>query len=168
MSDTPPVGDAPKPTPPSPAPEPESTEPAHLPADHPLVKAFAAQKDEIRTLRDKARRFDEIEEASKTAEEKAAERLAAAEKAAAAAEARATRREVALDHKLSKEDAALLDSISDEDTMRAFAARLAPSDEPGRSRTPKPDATQGRSGSAGPTSAADSFADFFRSNLPER
>src|SRR5690606_30452820 len=41
--------------------------------------------------------------------EKVAERMAKAELAAAEAEARALRREIALEHKLSKEDAALLD-----------------------------------------------------------
>lgn len=108
-----------------------------------------------------------IREASKSAEEKAAERLAAAEKAAADAEAKALRRGIALEHKLTKDDAALLDSLTDEDSIRSLAARLAPSDEPGP-RQPKPDATQGRSGAAGPKSTADSFADFFRRSLPER
>lgn len=59
--------------------------------------------------------------------EKAAEadRATAAERRAAEAEARATRREVALEHGLTKDDAAVLDSITDEDAMRAVAARLS-------------------------------------------
>ena len=109
-----------------------------------------------------------IREASKSAEEKAAERLAAAEKAAAEAEAKALRREIALEHRLGKDDAALLDSLTDEDAIRSLAARLAPSDEPSGPRQPKPDANQGRSGAAGPKSTADSFADFFKKSLPER
>jgi hypothetical protein len=84
------------------------------------------------------------------------------------AEAKVLRRELALEHKLTKEDAALLDTITDEDAMRALAVRLKPADEEPGSRPPRPDATQGRSGSAGPKTAADSFADFFRNNLPER
>lgn len=68
-----------------------------------------------------AKRLAEIEsEAGKVAE-----RLAKAELAAAEAEARALRREIALEHKLSKEDAALLDSVSDEDAMRRLAERLS-------------------------------------------
>ena len=108
-----------------------------------------------------------IKAANLTAEERANERLAAAEKAAADAEARALRREIAIEHRLGKDDAALLDNLTDEDTMRALAARLAPSEETGP-RQPKPDANQGRSGAAGPKSTAESFSDFFRKSLPER
>lgn len=73
---------------------------------------------------DAAKRLAEIEEANKSEAEKAAERLAKAEQSARDAEARALRREVALEHKLSKDDAALLDSITDEDAMRRLAERL--------------------------------------------
>lgn len=79
-----------------------------------------------------AARLAEIEDASKTEAQKAAEARKAAEERAIAAEARALRREVALDPKgdgsspaLSAADAALLDGITDEDAMRALAARLA-------------------------------------------
>lgn len=75
-----------------------------------------------------AKRLAEIEDAQKSAEQRAAEALAAAEQRAAQAEARAVRREVALEHKLSAEDAALLDTITDEDAMRALAVRLAASE----------------------------------------
>ena len=74
-----------------------------------------------------AKRLAEIEDANKSEADKTAERLAAAEKRAAEAEARALRREVALEHKLSKDDAALLDSLTDEAAMKALAARLAAS-----------------------------------------
>ena len=100
-------------------------EPAQLPDDHPLVLSLQAQKAEIKALKEKARRLDQLEDAQKTAEQKSAEREAAAEKRAADAEARAIRREVALDFKLSKDDAALLDTVGDEDAMRALAKRLA-------------------------------------------
>ncbi|MGI5493827.1 hypothetical protein [Microtetraspora malaysiensis] len=76
-------------------------------------------------LKAKAAKLDEIEEANKTEAQKTAERLAQAEQAAATAEARALRREVALEHKLGKDDAALLDAITDEDAMRRLAERLA-------------------------------------------
>ena len=63
--------------------------------------------------------------ASKTAEQTVADRLAAVEKRAAEAEARVLRREIALEHKLTKDDAALLDTITDENAMKALAQRLA-------------------------------------------
>lgn len=104
----------------------EVTEQAlQLPDDHPLVKSLAAQKAEIKALKEKAGRLDQLEEASKTAEQKAADRAAAAELRASEAEARATRRDIAIEHKLSKDDAALLDDMKDEDAMRRLAIRLA-------------------------------------------
>lgn len=72
-----------------------------------------------------AKRLAEIEDANKTEAQKNAERLSAAEKRAAEAEARVLRRDVALEHKLSKEDAALLDNLTDENAMKALAVRLA-------------------------------------------
>ena len=118
--------ETPKPAPPPSDPNGAAeTDPARLPDDHPLVKALAAQKDEIKALKAKAARLDEIEDASKTEAQRAAEAQAAAEQRAAQAEARALRREVALEHSLSTADAALLDGITDEDAMRALAARLA-------------------------------------------
>lgn len=74
---------------------------------------------------DAAEKLAKLEEAQKSAEEKAAERESAAEKRAVAAEAKALRREVALESALSAEDAKLLDGVTDEDSMRALAARLA-------------------------------------------
>lgn len=67
----------------------------------------------------------QIKEAQKTEAEKVADRLAKAEQTARDAEARALRREVALEHKLGKDDAALLDSVTDVDAMRRLAGRLA-------------------------------------------
>lgn len=103
----------------------EDAKPLRLPDDHPLVKTLAAQKAELKEAKAKAARLDEIEEANKTEAQRAAERLAAAEQTAREAEARAVRREIALDHRLSKEDAALLDGMTDEDAMRRLAERLA-------------------------------------------
>jgi hypothetical protein len=78
---------------------------------------------------DAAKRLAEIEEAQKSEADKATERLTQAEKRAVEAEAKALRREVALDHKLSKEDAELLDALTDEDAMRRLAERLATASE---------------------------------------
>ena len=103
----------------------EQAKPIELPDDHPLVTALAAQKEEIKALKEKAARLDQLEEAQKSAEEKAAEREAAALQRAADAEAKALRREVALENNLSRDDAALLDTVTDEDAMRTLATRLA-------------------------------------------
>lgn len=158
MSDTTPTGEAPKPTPPATAPDPAPSDaPVQLPDDHPLVKTLAAQKDELKALKEKARRLDEIEEASKTEAQKQADRLAKAENAAREAEAKVLRREIAIEHKLDQDDAAMLDTITDEDAMRRLAARLAKAAETTGPRAPKPDPNQGRSG-AGSTSTADLFA----------
>jgi len=72
-----------------------------------------------------ADRLAEIEEANKTEAQKAADKTAAAERRAAEAEAKVARRDIAIEHKLTAEDAALLDTITDEAAMRALAARLA-------------------------------------------
>lgn len=124
----------------------EASQPAVLPDDHPLVKTLAAQKEQIRALKERAQQLDQIEESQKSEAEKAAERLSNAEQRAVEAEARALRREVALEHNLSKDDAALLDAITDEDAMRALATRLAVSGRPsnyvpreGSNPQPEPD-----------------------------
>lgn len=144
--------------------------PAQAPAEAPAVKE-TDWKAEARKWEERAKannsaaeRLAEIEEASKSAEQKAAERLATAEKAAAAAEAKVIRRDIALEHKLTAEDAALLDTITDETTLRALAARLTPSDEPSGARAPKPDRNQGgTTGSA--ATLGDQFAGFFNKQL---
>lgn len=91
-----------------------------------------------------AQRLAELEDAQKSESDKAAERLSLAEQRATEAEAKALRREVALEHKLSKDDADLLDALTDEDAMRRFAERLANASEdkrkthvvPGEGKTP--------------------------------
>lgn len=161
MSDTTaenPSTEAPKPAPPPSAQnvgKDESPDPVQLPDDHPLVKAYAAQKSEIAALKAKVTEF---EDANKTEAEKAAERLAAAEREAAEAKAAILRRDIALEHSLSKDDAALLDNVTDEDAMRSLAARLAALQvEDKNPRPPRPDPNQGRTGAA-PTSTGDLFA----------
>lgn len=79
------------------------------------AKANKNAADELASI--KASQMSEAERAEK--------RFAEAEHRAVQAEARALRRDVALDFKLSKDDADLLDSITDEDAMRALAGRLA-------------------------------------------
>lgn len=79
MSDPQPT---PTPVPTEPAPSGAAT-PMQLPDDHPLVKTLAAQKDEIKNLKEKAARLDQLEQANKTDAEKAADRIAKAEAEAA-------------------------------------------------------------------------------------
>lgn len=107
--------------------EPAQVEAATEPATDQTDWKAEARKWEQRSKENAAaaKKLAELEEAQKSAEQKAAEREAAAERRAAEAEARAVRREIALEHKLSKDDAALLDAVSDEDAMRSLAVRLA-------------------------------------------
>lgn len=83
-----------------------------------------------------AKRLAEIEEANKSEAQKASERTAAAETRALEAEAKVLRRDVAIEHKLTAEDAALLDTITDEDAMRRLAARLAGAESDKRKQGP--------------------------------
>lgn len=59
--------------------EPQSDPTDQLPADHPLVKAFAAQKALIKDLKPKAAQLDQLVEAQKSELQKANERAEAAE-----------------------------------------------------------------------------------------
>lgn len=79
------------------------------------AKANAAAHEELEQLR----------AAQMTEAERAEKRVADAEKRAADLEAQVARREVALKHQLTAEDASLLDSLTDADAMERFAARLA-------------------------------------------
>lgn len=100
-------------------------QPTQLADDHPLVKTLAAQKEQIKALKERTQLLDEIEESRKSESEKAAERLTQAEARATEAEARASRRDVALEFSLSSGDAQLLDTIDDGDAMRKLAERLS-------------------------------------------
>lgn len=99
--------------------------PIQLPDDHPLVTTLAAQKEQIRELKERAQRLDELEQANLTEQEKAEARVKAAEERAAELEARNNIAEVALDYGLSKDDAQLLKGVSDIETMRQIAERLS-------------------------------------------
>lgn len=107
---------APKPTPPAQA----TDAPAADPKVDDVDWKAEARKWEARAKENKA-----VADSGKTEAEKVAERLAEVEKRATEAEARASRRDVAIEFRLTKEDAGLLDAISDEKAMRALAERLA-------------------------------------------
>ncbi|MFF4779417.1 hypothetical protein ACFY05_42040 [Microtetraspora fusca] len=108
------------------APQEPAQAPETTPAEEIDWKAKAREWEkrakENKTAADK---LAEIEEANKTEAQKLTERATKAEERATEAEARALRREVALEHRLGKDDAALLDAITDEDAMRRLAERLA-------------------------------------------
>jgi membrane protein involved in colicin uptake len=87
------------------------------------------QEKRAKANADAAKRLADIEASQKSEADKAADRLAEAEKRATEAEAKALRREVALAHGLSKEDAELLDDLTDEEAMRRLAGRLAAANE---------------------------------------
>lgn len=129
------------------------------PADHPLVKALAAQKDEIKALKARAARLDEIEDAQKSDAERAADALAQAQADAESARAELLRYRVAAEHGITDaEDIALFLTGTDADTLTKQAARLAArAVDESKPRIPRPDPNQGRSGDAA-ASTADQFA----------
>lgn len=144
-TETPAASETPKPAAPA-AKEPAAAE-VRLPDDHPLVTALATLKAENKALKGAA-------DSGKTEAEKVADRLADVEKKYAAAEARATRRDIALEHRLSKKDAALLDAITDEKAMQSLAERLAGEADKKQNYVP-------REGS-NPKPGADPKRDFLR------
>jgi len=160
--------ETPKPTPPPSAPNGSEakSEPIQLPEDHPLVKTLAAQKDEIKALKERVARLDEIEDAQKTDAERAAEALAKAQAEAEQARAELLRYRVAAEHGVTDaEDIELFLTGTDEDTLtrqaKALAARNAASTA---TRAPRPDPNQGRSGERTP-SAAELFAATFEGRI---
>lgn len=138
--------------------EDSATDGAVLPDDHPLVRALAAQKEQIKSLKAKAQRLDEIEDAQKSEAQRAAERIAELEAQANEAKRDALRFKVASKHGISDEDAELFLTASDEETLTKQAERLAAHrEDAGKPRQPKPDRNQGRT-EGGSTSTADQFA----------
>lgn len=156
--------DAPKPTPPPANREETATEGREIdfeqyPADHPLVKALAAQKDEIKALKARTARLDEIEKEQMTDAERAAEELAKAQAEATTARAELLRYRAAAEHGITNaEDIELFLTGTDEGTLqrqaKALAARSVAASSP---RTPRPDPNQGRPGDPN-ASTADQFA----------
>ncbi len=149
-------------TPPVPAQEPEAAETPQEPIDW---KAQSRKWEaQAKQNKEAAEKLAQREEQQKTAEQKAADRLAEAERLTAEANAKILRRDVALEHKLSAEDAALLDTITDETVMRSLAARLAPAPE--NPRAPHPDPNQRKAPTVGGT-PGEQFADFLTRSLDQ-
>lgn len=98
-----------------------------LPDDHPLVTALARQKAENDALKEKARRFDELEESQKTEAEKLAERLAEAKTEADAIPAKvstALKSHLVKIHEISDEDADLFLTATDPEVLLKQAERF--------------------------------------------
>jgi len=95
VTDPPAGGSTSEPTnPPAPA-APTAAATQRLPDDHPLVTAYERQKAENAALRDKAKAFDDLEEAKKTDAQKAADRITALESENAGLKADALKSRVA-------------------------------------------------------------------------
>lgn len=148
MSETTPVPtDAtPKPTPPAQGDEGEQTPTVEID-----WKTKAREWE--RRAKDNKTAADElatIKESQKSEAEKATERLAVAERKVAEAEARVLRRDVAIEYKLTKGDAAIMDTITGEDdALRALAVRLggqAADDNLHGNRVPREGTTNSQSG----------------------
>lgn len=105
----------------------QKSDPADLPADHPLVKALAAQKATIRELKGKAARLDELEEAQKSEAEKAADakvKLEAAEASVPAKVADGLKAHLVALHEIDAEDAELFLTATEPDLLLKQVTRL--------------------------------------------
>lgn len=106
--------------------------PIELPADHPLVKTLAAQKADLKELREKAKRLDELEDAQKSEIEKAQARAEAAEKRLQETELARLRSEIALTKGLTPSQAKRLvgtnadELAADADELLADLKHTAP------------------------------------------
>jgi hypothetical protein len=157
----PPAGQNPQGTPNPPAPttqnpatEPQGTEPDHKAEAEKLraeLQKFRRLEDQLKAMRPKAQKFDEMQQAVMTAEERAQAAVEAATSRASEAETRATtaERELAIlragiENKLEKDDLVFLlgvpvDKI--EEAAKNLAKRLGKADTPnfdGGPRTPPP------------------------------
>ena len=122
-----------------------------------LRKEAAKYRTEAKAGADARARLAEIEEANKTAEEKAAEKLADIERRATELAAKEARTDIAAETGIP---AGILAGPTDStpEAIKAFADLVSDFlEKSGKPRSPKPDPNQGRSG-AGSTSTADLFA----------
>ncbi|SIH90536.1 Uncharacterised protein [Mycobacteroides abscessus subsp. abscessus] len=119
-----------------------------LPDDHPLVKTLAANKIEIKELKAKAARLDEIEEAQKTQAQKDADRITKAEAEAATVPSRvanALKEHLVTLHKIDAEDAELfLTGDNPELLLKQVARFLEQTDKKSKSNRVPGEGTNGR------------------------
>lgn len=139
-------------------------QPIQLPDDHPLVRTLAAQKDQIKELREKAKRLDEIEDSQKTEAERASDQLAEATQRAEAAETALIQRDVAMEKGVPAKALKFLTGTTREEIEASADEVLGLIGEAGKPRSPQPDPNQGRT-DQGARTVEDQFA-AFTSNLP--
>jgi len=122
-----------------------------------LRKEAAKYRTEAKAGADARARLAELEEANKTAEQKAAEKLAEIEKRASELTAKEARADVAAETGIP---ANILAGPADStpEAIKAFADLLTDyTEKAGKPRSPRPDPNQGRSG-GGTATTADQFA----------
>ena len=135
--------------------------PAETPAQETDWKAEARKWEaRAKTNITAAEKLAEIEEASKTAEQKAAERLQAAESRAAELERKADRAEVAAAKGVPLD---LITGTTREEMEESADKLIAFRGE--RPGTPKPDPSQGANGTTQKKSTGALFEDFFNESL---
>jgi hypothetical protein len=102
------------------------TDTAALAAEVEKWKSLARKHEQAsKTNETAAAELQRLKDSQKSEADRAAERAAQAETRLAELESRVLRRDIALEHKLSSEDAAMLDAMTDETAMRNLAKRLA-------------------------------------------
>ena len=102
----------------------------YLTAEVEKWKSLARKHEQAsKTNETAAAELQRLKDSQKSEADRAAERAAQAETSLAELESRVLRRDIALEHKLSSDDAAMLDAITDETAMRNLAKRLAGASE---------------------------------------
>jgi hypothetical protein len=149
-----------------PEPDDDTVEPKpdEFPPDHPLVRTLAAQKAQIRELKTKANRLDQLEEATKSEAERATDRIAAETARADAAEAALIRYEVATEQGVPANAMKFLTGTTRQEIEASAKDVLELIGEAAKPRTPKPDPNQGRTPLEA-TSPASQFASFLSNQL---
>lgn len=125
-------------------------------------------EDRAKANKGKADQFDALQRESMTDAEKAEatlteaqQRVTDAEQRATAAEAALARLQIVHEFGLDEDDTAALEGVTDPETLRTLAARLA-----GRSTSgPKPQPSQGKARKPAPTTPAQAFADALEGLL---
>lgn len=123
-----------------------------FPQDHPLVRALDAQKAEIKALKAKAKRLDDLEESQKSDAQKWADRVAKAEAEAATLPAKVTealKGHLVEIHKIDEEDSELFLTATEPELLLKQVARLL--DRPGKRQSKNHVPNEGNNPNATPS-----------------
>lgn len=129
------------------------------------IKRVESKFADYSDLQARAAKLAEIEDAQKTAEQKAAERIAALEAKAAAAETAALRSKVQATYKIDNDDAELFLTGTTAEQLEAQAKRLAERQANANAAGPRPDLTQGAGSGGGQATPAQEFGAFMEKQL---